>query len=95
MVVGFQHIQIKKHLSKFKDIKINFIKINNFQTNGHGMSWFAYKKYFLKSKRKTIISYNFSADGSPIDGKCSLDTNKIKKVNPNISWWCNIEPPQN
>ena len=46
-------------------------------------------------KRKTIISYNFSADGSPIDGKCSLDTNKIKKVNPNISWWCNIEPPQN
>ena len=47
------------------------------------------------SKRKTIISYNFSADGSPIDGKCSLDTNKIKKVNPNISWWCNIEPPQN
>tara|TARA_B100000524_G_scaffold308070_1_gene183778 strand:+ start:26 stop:655 length:630 start_codon:yes stop_codon:yes gene_type:complete len=47
------------------------------------------------SKRKTIISYNFSADGSPIDGKCSLDTNKIKKVNPNISWWCNVIPPQN
>ena len=46
-------------------------------------------------KRKTIISYNFSADGSPIDGKCSLDTNKIKKVNPNISWWCNVTPPQN
>ena len=47
------------------------------------------------NKRKTIISYNFSADGSPIDGKCSLDTNKIKKVNPNISWWCNVTPPQN
>ena len=47
------------------------------------------------NKRKTIISYNFSADGSPINDKCSLDTNKIKKVNPNISWWCNIEPPQN
>ena len=55
MVVGFQHMQIKKHLSKFKDIKINFIKINNFKTNGHGMSWFAYKKYFFKNKRKTII----------------------------------------
>ena len=36
------------------------------------------------NKRKTIISYNFSADGSPIDDKCSLDTNLIKKVNPNI-----------
>ena len=47
------------------------------------------------NKRKTIISYNFSADGSPINGKCSLDTNKIKKVNPNISWWCNITSPQN
>ena len=47
------------------------------------------------NKRKTIISYNFSADGSPINGKCSLDTNKIKKVNPNISWWCNIKSPQN
>ena len=36
------------------------------------------------NKRKTIISYNFSADGSPINDKCSLDTNQIKKVNPNI-----------
>ena len=35
------------------------------------------------NKRKTIISYNFSADGSPINDKCSLDTNQIKKVNPN------------
>lgn len=55
MVVGFQQIQIIKYLSKFRDIKINYIKINNFKTNGHGMSWFAYKKYFLKNKRKTII----------------------------------------
>ena len=36
------------------------------------------------NKRKTIISYNFSADGSPINDKCSLDTNQITKVNPNI-----------
>ena len=36
------------------------------------------------NKRKTIISYNFSADGSPINDKGSLDTNQIKKVNPNI-----------
>ena len=35
-------------------------------------------------KRKTIISYNFSIDGSPIDGKNSLDLDKIKKLNPNI-----------
>ncbi len=55
MVVGFQNIQIKKYLSRYKDIKIKFIKINNFKTNGHGMSWFSYKKYFLKNKRKTII----------------------------------------
>ena len=35
------------------------------------------------SKRKTIISYNFSIDGSPIDGKNALDLDIIKKVNPN------------
>ena len=35
-------------------------------------------------KRKTIISYNFSIDGSPTDGKNSLDLNAIKKINPNI-----------
>ena len=36
------------------------------------------------SKRKTIISYNFSIDGSPIEGRNSLDLDKIKKLNPNI-----------
>ena len=35
-------------------------------------------------KRKTIISYNFSIDGSPIEGRTSLDLDTIKKVNPNI-----------
>ena len=35
-------------------------------------------------KRKTIISYNFSIDGSPTDGKNSLDLDTIKKLNPNI-----------
>ena len=35
-------------------------------------------------KRKTIISYNFSIDASPIEGRNSLDLGKIKKVNPNI-----------
>ena len=35
-------------------------------------------------KRKTIISYNFSIDGSPIDGRNSLDLDTIKNVNPNI-----------
>ena len=35
-------------------------------------------------KRKTIISYNFSIDGSPIEGRNSLDLDKIKKLNPNI-----------
>ena len=34
-------------------------------------------------KRKTIISYNFSIDGSPIEGRTSLDLDTIKKVNPN------------
>ena len=34
-------------------------------------------------KRKTIISYNFSIDGSPIDGRNALDLDMIKKVNPN------------
>jgi len=35
-------------------------------------------------KRKTIISYNFSIDGSPIEGRTSLDLGTIKKLNPNI-----------
>ena len=35
-------------------------------------------------KRKTIISYNFSADQSPMEGRNSLDLDTIKNVNPNI-----------
>ena len=35
-------------------------------------------------KRKTIISYNFSADQSPMEGRNSLDLDTIKKVNPNL-----------
>ena len=35
-------------------------------------------------KRKTIISYNFSIDGSPIEGRNPLNLDMIKKVNPNI-----------
>ena len=46
-------------------------------------------------KRKTIISYNFSVDQSPTEGRNSLDLDTIKKVNPNIQWWCNMRPPQN
>ena len=46
-------------------------------------------------KRKTIISYNFSADQSPMEDRNSLDLDTIKRVNPNIQWWCNIRPPQN
>ena len=35
-------------------------------------------------KRKTIISYNFSIDATPIEGGNLLDLDRIKKVNPNI-----------
>ena len=35
-------------------------------------------------KRKTIISYNFSAIGDSINGKPALDLDTIKNVNPNI-----------
>ena len=55
IIVGFQHLQIQKYLSKYKKIKIKYIKIKNFKTNGHGMSWFAYKKNFLLNKKNTII----------------------------------------
>ena len=37
-----------------------------------------------KKKRKTIISYNFSAQGSPVNNKHGLDLDLIKKINPNI-----------
>ena len=35
-------------------------------------------------KRKTIISYNFSIDATPIEGGNLIDLDRIKKVNPNI-----------
>ena len=41
-------------------------------------------------KRKTIISYNFSIDGNPIEGRNSIDLEMIKKVNPN-AWVSNIK----
>jgi hypothetical protein len=64
----------------FKAVKINAVEGDFVVFPAH----YIHRGLPNTKKRKTIISYNFSVDGSPIDGKSSLDLTSIKKINPNI-----------
>ena len=43
-VLGFKKELIIKNLKKIEDIKYEIIYAKNFSRNGHGMSWFTFKK---------------------------------------------------
>jgi len=48
IVVGYKSKMIIDALKRFKKIKFNFIKINNYKKNGHAVSWHAYKDMWEK-----------------------------------------------
>ena len=57
IVVGYNKEKIINILRNFKRIKFKFIKIKNFNKYGHGMSWFAIKKTWLKEKKPLLIMH--------------------------------------
>ena len=53
--VGYKSNMIIDLLKKIKNIKINFIKIDNYKKNGHSFSWFMYKEQWFKEKKPMIL----------------------------------------
>ena len=52
IVVGYKSKMIIDALKKFKKIKFNFIKINNYKKNGHAVSWHSFKDTWRKKKNQ-------------------------------------------
>jgi choline kinase len=57
IVVGFKFEKIIRELKKVNGIKFNFIKINNYRSNGHACSWHAFKNHWLKTKKPIILMH--------------------------------------
>ena len=54
-VLGFKKELIIKNLKKIEDIKYEIIYAKNFSRNGHGMSWFTFKKKWFKEKKPLLL----------------------------------------
>jgi len=55
ILVGYKSELIKKELKKFKEIKLRYIKIKDYQKFGHAFTWFKYKKFWIKEKKKLLL----------------------------------------
>ena len=55
IVVGYKSKMIIDALKRFKKIKFNFIKINNYKKNGHAVSWHSYKNMWEKKKNPILL----------------------------------------
>ena len=55
IIIGYKSQMIKNELKKIKGIKYNFIKIKDFETNGHAVSWYSFRKEWFKKKKPLLI----------------------------------------
>ena len=56
MIVGFKNQDIIKAINSYKRIpKVDFIKIKNYSTNGHGLTLFRYKNKWRTNKKPIIM----------------------------------------
>jgi len=56
MIVGFKNQEIIEAVNNYKKIpKVNFIKINNYSSNGHGLTLFKYKNKWSLDKKPIIM----------------------------------------
>ena len=78
IMIGYKSELIKEYLGKYKNIKINFKKIRNYERNGHSYTWYNYKNNWKKSKKPTFL---FHAD--ILFSKKFLD-NLIKSKSKNL-----------
>ena len=57
IVVGFKKEKIINLLKDFRGIDFNFINVKNYDTDGHGMSWYAIRKEWSVQKKPIIIMH--------------------------------------
>ncbi len=57
IILGYKSRMIIETLKKYKGIKFNFIKIDNYKKNGHACSWHAFKKTWFKKKLPVLLSH--------------------------------------
>ncbi len=55
ILVGYKSYLIKKELKKIKNINFKYIQIDNYRKYGHGFTWYKYKNYWKKRKKKILI----------------------------------------
>ena len=51
IVVGYKYKAIINELHKFKDLKVNYIKIKDYVNNGSSFSWFKFQSLWNKKKK--------------------------------------------
>tara|TARA_B100000586_G_C20115683_1_gene433252 strand:+ start:2874 stop:3629 length:756 start_codon:yes stop_codon:yes gene_type:complete len=57
ILVGYKSDLLKNELKKFKQIKFKFIKIKGFKKYGHAFTWYSYKKFWQKNKKKILLMH--------------------------------------
>ena len=55
ILVGYKSYLIKKELNKFKNVNFKYIEIDNYRKYGHGLTWYKYKNYWKKRKKKILL----------------------------------------
>lgn len=57
IVVGYKYKAIINELHKFKDLKVNYIKIKDYVNNGSSFSWFKFQSLWNKKKKPLLIMH--------------------------------------
>ena len=57
IVVGYKYKKILNELKKFKDLKVNYIKIKDYVNNGSSFSWFKFHKLWNKKKKPLLVMH--------------------------------------
>ncbi len=55
LLVGYKSNLIKQELKKIKEVDFRFIQIDNYRKYGHGFTWYKYKNYWEKRKKKILL----------------------------------------
>lgn len=75
--IGFKSDKIRKELKKFKNIKIKYYKISDFEKKGSVYTLFKFKKLWVKKKKNVIMLHSDII----FDKKYLLNIIKSKKKN--------------
>ena len=57
IILGYKAEKIIKHIKKQKIKKIKFIKIKNYNKNGHAFTWYEFNKYWKKNSKPVLFCH--------------------------------------